>query len=282
LCPYLIYLQFHTVVELTDLFKGCHMHVNYQYIMNFLKCNDNFTALKILDYGCGAAELVEIGDQEGLSIYGADVFYEGNNRREIVRDKGLLGTKVKEIEDGKIPFADDYFDIVFSNTVLEHVDSLESVIDEIARVLKPGGMVLNIFPSFDVWWEGHCGIPFLHRFSRNSKYRVWYAYILRSIGFGYDKGIKSKVAWSKDFCIWLDSYTNYRTKREIKRIFDQHFENSQNVDLDYLQFRLSKQSDYLISIFNLMRKYTLSRNFLHWFMEKRAGLFLLSKKKMYK
>ena len=51
-----------------------------------------------------------------------------------------------------IPFADESFEIVYSSDVLEHVNGLEKVIAEIARVLKPGGVFLydtinRTFPS---------------------------------------------------------------------------------------------------------------------------------------
>src|ERR1019366_9228148 len=61
-------------------------------------------------------------------------------------------------------FADCYFDLVVNNQVLEHVDDLDGVLREIHRVVKPGGQVLSIFPSRDVFREGHIGIPFAHWF----------------------------------------------------------------------------------------------------------------------
>lgn len=46
-----------------------------------------------------------------------------------------------------IPEADGTFDYVFSNSVLEHIPDLESVIAEIGRVLKPGGKFYFTVPS---------------------------------------------------------------------------------------------------------------------------------------
>jgi len=42
----------------------------------------------------------------------------------------------------KIPFPDEYFDIVSSFNSLDHVDNLDKTINEIIRVLKKGGYFL--------------------------------------------------------------------------------------------------------------------------------------------
>ncbi len=47
---------------------------------------------------------------------------------------------------------------------MEHVDDLNFTLSELARVFKPSGKVLTLFPSAEVIREGHCGIPFAHWF----------------------------------------------------------------------------------------------------------------------
>jgi len=42
----------------------------------------------------------------------------------------------------RLPFADGAFDLVFSNLMLQWCDDLDAVFGEIARVLKPGGLLL--------------------------------------------------------------------------------------------------------------------------------------------
>lgn len=51
--------------------------------------------------------------------------------------------------DGRVlPFADQSFDAVLCTQVLEHVDRPETVVREIGRVLKPGGLGLLSVPFF--------------------------------------------------------------------------------------------------------------------------------------
>jgi ubiquinone/menaquinone biosynthesis C-methylase UbiE len=54
---------------------------------------------------------------------------------------------VQDYDGVNIPFADEYFDIVFSSNVLEHVQDLSSLLTEIHRILKPEGVAVHILPS---------------------------------------------------------------------------------------------------------------------------------------
>lgn len=50
--------------------------------------------------------------------------------------------------DGRnIPAQDGTFDVVFSSNVLEHVDHLDSLLSEVRRVLRPGGLSIHLMPT---------------------------------------------------------------------------------------------------------------------------------------
>ena len=72
---------------------------------------------KILNLGCG------------------DDFY-GTHRFDFVKTPAT--TEVGDLNGG-LPYSDNYFDEVFCKSVIEHVLNLQIFVNEIHRVLKPGG-----------------------------------------------------------------------------------------------------------------------------------------------
>jgi SAM-dependent methyltransferase len=193
---------------------------------------------RVLDYGCGAGAVVAAGLAAGLDIRGADVFYAGSNAREEAERSGLLGGSIVEMDDGRIPFPDATFDLVVNNQVMEHVEDLEATLAEIRRVLAPGGSVLSIFPSRDVWREGHIGIPFAHWFRKGSRVRFAYTLTLRGLGFGYWKEqAPTRRRWAADKLEWLDTYTRYRSREEILAAYGRWFTNEFR-EVEYIRYRL--------------------------------------------
>lgn len=212
--------------------------MQYRYILE--KCQSLLPHKKgkILDYGCGKGAIVEEGRKLQLTIYGVEEFYGGSTIREVVKDKGLLGDAMVELNDGNIPFPDNYFDVVVSNQVLEHVPDLDQVLKEISRVLTSNGKLLCLFPSKGVIREGHCGVPCAHWFPKGTYYRFYWLLLLRKIGFGYHTGEKSSRAWAKTLCDWLNQYTYYRSKREIHYTFLKYFDSVSHIEDDYISYRL--------------------------------------------
>lgn len=102
----------------------------------------DFEGNHVLDAGCGggrysvAWRLLGAGTVVGLDVSPINV--EDANRR--VQASGVEGVTFKEGDVLGMPFADDEFDIVFSNGVLHHTTEWETGVDELVRVLKPGGL----------------------------------------------------------------------------------------------------------------------------------------------
>ncbi len=70
---------------------------------------------------------------------------------QLSRDKGLLPVQV-DLDAGGLPFASESFDIVVSDSGLEHRFYVDPVLDEIVRVLRPGGQFLLLLPNIAHWW----------------------------------------------------------------------------------------------------------------------------------
>ena len=244
---------------------------NYEYCADWVTSQHPSKAETVLDFGCGTGRIVEALRSEDIQAFGCDVFYEGGSYESMVKPE-LLGSIIKKMTDSTIPYDDESFDFVLNNQVLEHVENLDEVVSEFYRVLKPGGRVLSLFPDRGVWREGHCGIPFLHRFPKGSQPRVYYALALRSMGLGYNKEGKSRREWSEFQCDWLDNWTHYRTLDDIHATFDRYFESTENISEDFLVKRAEPRW--------LTRKTAglMTAPIQRYVVRKLAGLVLVSRK----
>jgi len=213
---------------------------NYEYCAHFVLDAARGREAKVLDYGCGAGQIVTALRAKRVEAFGCDVFYGGGDASKAVPGE-MLGTIIREVEHGRIPFPDATFDVVINNQVMEHVEDLDAVLDEIHRVVKPAGLVLSLFPDRGVWREGHCGIPFLHWFRKGTKPRIFYATLLRLLGLGYYTAGKSALKWSRDFCEWLDEWTWYRSYADIRQAYEKHFMNIEHIEDKWLVARFASR-----------------------------------------
>lgn len=55
--------------------------------------------------------------------------------------------EARTLEDGRIPYPDHTFDVIFSRFVWEHLEHPREVFGEVHRVLKPGGWYLSVTPN---------------------------------------------------------------------------------------------------------------------------------------
>lgn len=215
------------------------MDVTSRFVLDFAeRFARQHSGARILDFGCGAGQLVLAGRAAGLDMLGADVYYGGSKAREEAERLGLVGGVIREMREGRLDFADASFDLVVNNQVFEHIADLDAALGEIHRVLKPEGWALSLFPSRDVFREGHIGIPFSHWFPRNSRARFYYAIVLRRLGLGtWKRQAPTCRQWAVDKLAWIDAYTHYRSRREIFAAFDRYFENELR-ESDYIRYRL--------------------------------------------
>ncbi len=96
--------------------------------------------LRVLDVGCGGGLLAEAFGGLGSGVTGVDPSARSvQAARAHAAHTGLV-SDYHVARGEELPFADSSFDIVYCCDVLEHVDDLERVLAETARVLKPGGI----------------------------------------------------------------------------------------------------------------------------------------------
>lgn len=103
--------------------------------------------LKIFDVGCGTGALMKELKFYG-EVYGLDF---SDKAIEFCRQRGEKNLILGSIN--KIPFEDNFFDVVISLDVLEHVEDDIGAISEIKRVLKKGGISIVFVPAFMFLWS---------------------------------------------------------------------------------------------------------------------------------
>jgi ubiquinone/menaquinone biosynthesis C-methylase UbiE len=87
---------------------------------------------RVLDIGCGHGDFLKSTYEKAGETYGIDPDAEALEKNTFIHNK-IVGTAEK------MPFENDFFDVITSAWVLEHLDDPERVFGEIHRVLKSGG-----------------------------------------------------------------------------------------------------------------------------------------------
>lgn len=249
---------------------------NYKYMLS------KFPSLsgdggRILDYGCGKGILVEEGLRQGISIFGCELFGAGSGIaiRDQLREKGLFGNKVREITEGRIPFPDDYFDLVVSNQVFEHIPHLDPVFAEISRVLKPSGKLLCIFPVQECYRD-HAGTLFAHWLPSNSKAQYYSLLFFRSLGFGrLKKGRGGPRNWARFFVQWLSENTWYLPMNEVDQTFGRYFATVRHIEEDYISFRLKEKG---LPQFTGFSNTQFGKRLFQWFCTRWGGVVVIAEK----
>lgn len=113
--------------------------IRNQEAMLFQK-HSNLLKSPILDFGCGDGFFARLVFGKNKIIVGLDLF---NNQRIEEAKKEKVYKKITLYDGNKIPYPDNYFNTVISNCVLEHIPNIKLSLNEIYRVLKPGGYFLT-------------------------------------------------------------------------------------------------------------------------------------------
>lgn len=130
--------------------------------------------LVIVDVGCGTGETVYYLMESGYDAFGCDLRFkswEDSAQSDLIRNGRLR--LIGGTEQKKLPFDDDFADIVLSDQVVEHIEDLDSFFREIARIGKPGSISMHYFPSENKPIEPHVRIPLATKFQGRGWIGLW-------------------------------------------------------------------------------------------------------------
>lgn len=111
-------------------------------------CGDR-NDLRILNVGAGTGD-----DIQTLNQYGAVTVVDIDEAALALIDSAQC-YEVARADACDLPYGNDSFDVVVSFDVLEHIRDHDQAVEEIHRVLKPGGMFLFTVPAFQSIFTSH-------------------------------------------------------------------------------------------------------------------------------
>lgn len=143
---------------------------NFFWYLPYLKKN-----YLVLDAGCGNAEHSFKLAKKSRQVIAFDI------------DKKLLGQAKKKIKDDKIkniqllninaneklPFKDNYFDLILCHDLLEHLKNYKKSLKEFIRVLKNNGFLLLTLPNKETTWKKLKKAAGLFYFSDKGHVKEW-------------------------------------------------------------------------------------------------------------
>lgn len=112
--------------------------------LNQFSQNQNFD--EALNLGTGEGDYDRMLAGFAKNLVGVDVNAE-DLRHAADLNRGVMNLRYQVDNALDLSFADATFDLVVSSEVIEHVGQPERMVQEIFRVLKPGGVAVLTFPS---------------------------------------------------------------------------------------------------------------------------------------
>ncbi len=113
----------------------------YRYLPGIAEFNDHADE-KVLEVGVGLGTDILQYARGGSDVFGIDLTHRAVELTKRRFSLNKLSGTFKQASFTEIPFEDNFFDLVYSFGVLHHSEETQQGIDEIHRVLKPGGRAI--------------------------------------------------------------------------------------------------------------------------------------------
>lgn len=98
---------------------------------------------RLLEPGCGRGDFLEAFRHNGLECYGVDLSPEAGKLLDSIE---VLQC---DFEKQHLPYEDNFFDVVYNKSLLEHLRNPDYFLKDVYRVLKPGGLLLCLVPDWE-------------------------------------------------------------------------------------------------------------------------------------
>jgi SAM-dependent methyltransferase len=181
------------------------------------------SAFRILDVGCGRGDVVFWLLDQGWDAWGVDINPRYINiGRDYLRATGHDPDRLRIVDSNSYPLPSDWFDVVISDQVFEHVANLDALMSEVSRISHGGTLGMHIFPARWRPVEVHMHTPFVHWLPKGpARRRALKGLLSAHIGAAYfsDLPIAKRV---EIFARFSDEETFYRPLVEIQQTMLRH------------------------------------------------------------
>ncbi len=159
---------------------------------------------RILDLGCGRAQMLTLMRKRGWEVYGTEWTEESAHDAQEVLGLNIM---VGEIFDLKLP--EKNFDCATLWHVFEHTYHPRKILTEISRIIKPGGLLIIALHNFDSrmarfggknWFNFDAPRHLMH-FTPVQLQKLL-------IEYGFDTVDSSHLSWEFDPYCWLQTLYN--------------------------------------------------------------------------
>ena len=97
-----------------------------------------------LELGCGRGDFINEFYRQGVKCYATDILSSGKDNLD-----SEIMFKKHDISNEKLPFEDNFFDAIYTKSLIEHISNHEFFFSECKRVLKPNGILINYTPDWE-------------------------------------------------------------------------------------------------------------------------------------
>ena len=97
---------------------------------------------RVLDVGCATGFFLEVASDAGWEAHGVEL---SPFAAKVAQRK--FGSRIFNGTLEQATFPDGYFDLVTLSDLIEHVPDPDGFLDEVRRILKPGGCVMVVTPN---------------------------------------------------------------------------------------------------------------------------------------
>jgi 2-polyprenyl-3-methyl-5-hydroxy-6-metoxy-1,4-benzoquinol methylase len=107
--------------------------------------------MRVVDLGCGSGVFMQYLTQAGVRSVDLVGYEYSEELARIGKTRGLQ-IEVADFEQG-VPVRESSVDMVYAAEILEHLRDPDFFIEEIARILKPGGHLVLTTPNLHAWYN---------------------------------------------------------------------------------------------------------------------------------